>query len=262
MKLKYVVVYLCITVSCVALILYSAQNLPSDVKEVAGSAWEVFYAVFGIIYAIIVGFILAELLGRYHRLISDIGNELNALQCIRDFLIYVDQNSEVKNKILLALRDYLNSVINREWHEMSYTAKAGGEDTSAELYGLMHAVEGIKIIDESDKIVLEKLIDKISDITEYRTERFDQSFKNLSPLLHILILFLSLIMVMGIMFIAISSFVIQAFMVVAMLTAVFLLYVVILDLNRPFVGLWNISSAPFERMLHTLDPQRFENRKD
>ena len=245
--------YLIVLLICIAITLLIRSLAPDDVRGVPSSTWEVFYGVFGVIYAIIIGFILAELLTRFHRLISDISNELNALQCIRDFMIYIDENEAAKQNIKLAVRIYLQSILDVEWDNMKSNTETVDSDTSKELYNLMNAVEQIRVIDESDRLALGQLIGHIADVTVYRTQRFDLASRHLSPVLHMLIVFMSIIMVAGLILISVPSLLVHLFMVLSMVTAVYLLYVVIIDLNMPFVGVWNINPQPFQDMLDRFD---------
>lgn len=123
-------------------------------------AWDLFYSVFGVIYAIIIGFILAELLTRFYRLMSCIGDELNAVEDVRDFLVYVDENNEVKKDIKVSLFNYLGVVIDQEWDAMKRSCSSFDSDTSSELYRVMESVENIKVIDQSDGVSLSAIIGK------------------------------------------------------------------------------------------------------
>ena len=52
------------------------------------SAWGVFFTVFGVVYAIVARFLLVSVLTRYGALSQTIEDELNAVESIRDFLVY------------------------------------------------------------------------------------------------------------------------------------------------------------------------------
>lgn len=239
---------------------------PEDMRTLSLSTWEVFYDVLGIIYAIVVGFILAELLGRFSSLKTLISKELNNLECIRDLLIYVDKNTDAKKKILAALRAYATSIFDAEWAILKRIATKNGAqkartdeaDTNERLYALMRAVETIRCIDESDRLVLGQIIEKIADVTVYRTQRYESSSSSLSPILKYLIVFLSFIMILGIILVYVPNIIIHLFMIVAMTTAVFLLYAVVTDLNNPYAGVWHIDPTPFRELARTLDVTHHE----
>jgi uncharacterized membrane protein len=52
------------------------------------SSWSSFFNVFGVIFAIIAGFLLVTVLSRYSNLNQTIEDELNAVESVRDFLVY------------------------------------------------------------------------------------------------------------------------------------------------------------------------------
>ena len=133
---------------------------------------ECFFSVFGIVYAIVAGFLLVTVLTKYSDLSLVIENELNAIETVRDFLIYLhDTNKEVKNKINNALSHYTYSLLNKEWVEMSDPHEPMDSDTSEELYEIMRNTKEISVDRESDGIVFTAIIENISDITKLRTRR-------------------------------------------------------------------------------------------
>ena len=72
------------------------QNIDIDL-----GSWSVFYTTYGILYAIIIGFILVGALGRYEQLKLAVDSEINVIQNIRDFLIYFSDPTSVQNSKIL-----------------------------------------------------------------------------------------------------------------------------------------------------------------
>ncbi len=66
--------------------------LEEGAKEHDNQIWEIFFNVFGMLYAVIAGLILVEEFKRFGDLHEDVELELNALQDIRDYLIYMDED--------------------------------------------------------------------------------------------------------------------------------------------------------------------------
>lgn len=236
------------TVIALVFMIIVRNFFPSEVIKTQIETWGIFFAVFGIIYAIIVGFLLVEVLRRYYNMKATIERELNAIEDTRDFLVYLDENQEAERDIRKSLLDYVNSVVSREWAWMEDWSEISDSDTSPELYQVMEAVHKIRITNESDNIALSAIIDKVSKLTEYRTERLDLSDEHLSPALRFLILFMSIVLVVSFALMAVESVWIHAFMVFSNVIAINLLYLVITDLNHPFEGLWNIRDTSFRRV--------------
>lgn len=240
----------------ITLMLVLRHFFSETLEDVSIEAWGIFFAVVGAIYAIIAGFLLVELLSRFHRLSATLQDELNAIEDIRDFLVYIDDNENVKYNIRQALLNYIDSVIGREWSILVSRPKEGDSDTSPELYKIMEAVEDIQVIDQSDSVALDAIITKISDVTSFRTERFERSKQQLSPALRGLIVFMSTMIVIGFVLMYLSSVWIHSFMIFAVVTSIYLLYFVIRDVNQPYTGLWNVTNKPFlkvrERLINSL----------
>jgi uncharacterized membrane protein len=95
------------------------------------AAWNAFFSVFGIVYAIVAGFLLVTVLTKYSDLNQAIENKLNAIETVRDFLTYLnDEKNEVKMSIKDTLSHYSFSLLNKEWPEMSDPHEPMDSDTS------------------------------------------------------------------------------------------------------------------------------------
>lgn len=235
-------------VAGVALLLLVRPLVRDSVTPVDIEAWGIFFAVVGVVYAVIAGFLLAQLLTRYHQLSSRLHEELNALEDIRDFLVYVDdgqQNTAAKLAIREALVRYIRNIIENEWPRMTAGERNMDTDTCEELYGVMRAVEKIRPEDQSDIIALRAIIDHVADVTTHRTERLDMVGHGLTPPLRVLLYFMSAIISIGFILMGIQSLSIHVFMVVSVITSIGLLLIVMFDLNKPFAGIWNIDAEPF-----------------
>jgi hypothetical protein len=218
------------------------------------SSWSSFFTVFGVIFAIVAGFLLVTVLNRYSNLNQTIEDELNAVESVRDFLVYLDDHQQIEiDKIKHALLNYVTSVANTEWAEMSAPRIPMNSDTSEELYEVMRSGKRIKVSEERDSIVLSALIETISDITKLRTKRIALANERLPPRLRALMLFMSTTLVGGFVFLGVQGIFAHVYMLVTLTVSIHLLYMVIEDLDHPFYGVWNISCAPLDDLV-----KRFE----
>ena len=79
-------------------------------------AWSVFYTVFGVLYAIIIGFILISTLEKFDNLKRAIDTEVNEIQNFRVLLKYFgDSQKVIINNIRKSLLSYVNSIHSIEW---------------------------------------------------------------------------------------------------------------------------------------------------
>ena len=215
--------------------------------------WEEFYSVFGMIYAIVSGFLLVEVLNRFNKLSEVVEAELNAISDVRDFLLYVDGQEDIKQSVKKELQEYVHSVATVEWSTMNDDYAVLNSDTSKELYDVMHAVNKVKVNNESDREALHFLISEMSSITSLRTERISIANQQLPPRLKHLLVYMSVVLVAAFVINAGMEPWIHCFMVGSITACVHLLYIVIADLNTPFTGLWTISVSPLIELYLTFD---------
>ncbi len=209
------------------------------------SAWGVFFSVFGVIYAIIAGFLLVEVLQRFASLSATLEEELNALQDIRDFLTYLDNQDATKKGIIKSLAGYVDKVSGDEWEEMQDLSKPTDSDTSMELTDLINSVAKVRVGNDSDQVALQLLVEKISNITTLRTKRINVADAQLPPRLKILLLFMSVFLIVGFILMHVANVYIHLLIVAGVTIAIVLNYLIIDDLNTPFDGVWSIGKGHF-----------------
>ena len=227
---------------------FQYENIEADV-----GIWGGFFTVFGVIYAIVAGFLLVEVLGRYSTLSNTIEAELNAVECLRDYLVYLDddQHSE-KSEIRASLRNYLISVRDEEWPAMSDEDNFVDSDTSEELYAVMRAVKKIVSHAHIDSVVLGSLVEKISDTTVQRTLRISLSNQRLPDRLRLLLVFMGIVLSIGFLVVPVVSIWIHLLMTTTLAMAVHLLNLIIDDLDHPFFGVWNLDQQALEQLIERL----------
>lgn len=214
------------------------------------AAWGVFFSVFGIVYAIIAGFLLVTVLSRYSNLNQTLEDELNAIETVRDFLTYLgDEQKEAKRGIKRALLHYATSLLDKEWAEMVDSREPIDSDTSEELYELMRKSKEIGVDSENDRIVFSVITETISDIAKLRTRRIALANDRLPPRLKLLLIFMSIIIVGSFVLLGVQNLYMHQIMLVSLIVSIQLLYMIIEDLDHPFHGIWNINRMPLEELV-------------
>ena len=212
------------------------------------SILEIFFSLFGVLYAIIVGFAIYVVLENYNQIKQCMGKEVNELQDLRDYLIYVDDQDQVKEKIVNNINSYVQSVVDKEWPAM-IACQSIDSDTPAEIYAIAQNINTIKTNNPSDSIALERLINSLAAVTTYRTERLVASIEKLPALLSHVIFMLSLFIVFVFTLIPINEFWLNMGLNALNSFGIALVYFVIMDLDYPFGGVWSIRPKPYEEFL-------------
>ena len=223
-----------------------------DEVALDAQAWGAFFTVFGVFYAIIIGSLITNVLGRFTSLSRTVEEELVALEEVRDLLIYLDENKETKKEIYTALLDYVNSVLGKAWEEMGNINSSFNTDTSNELYKLIKAVHKIKITNESDKFALGALMNKITDITTLRSKRISYAREQLPSRLQTLVTFMSIMLLFGFIFVGVHNIWIHGLMVFSITILIYFAHIILSELNHPFRGVWNINKRPFQEFQRKL----------
>ena len=249
-KLIRIIAPLLITGALTALILVSIKEhiQYKDIFEDV-AAWSAFFSVFGIVYAIVAGFLLVTVLTKYSDLNLAIENELNAIETVRDFLTYLnDEGNEVKKSIKHSLSQYTSSLLEAEWPEMSDPHEPMDSDTSEELYEIMRNSKKISVDTEKEGIVFTAIVENISDITKLRTRRIALANERLPPRLKILMVFMSIVLIAAFMLLGVQNIYTHLTILVSLSISIHLLYMIIEDLDHPFYGIWNINRLPLEEL--------------
>ena len=215
-------------------------------------AWGVFYTVFGVLYAIIIGFILISALGKFDQLKLAVDSEVSEIQSIRILLQYFSDNQiEAINNIRKTLFAYVHSIHSIEWEDM--IKKDSQPEFSEELRNVRDSVSHLKSEDENDSIALTSIINTLSGLTACRTKRIYLANEEIPGPIMKLLIFMSCVMVGGFIILGVENFWIHLFMIWSLSTTVHLIITLLNDLNNPFIGIWLIEKNHYFGIVKSID---------
>lgn len=215
-------------------------------------AWGVFYTVFGVLYAIIIGFILISALGKFDQLKSAVDSEVSEIQNIRILLSYFSDNQkEVINNIRKNLFTYVHSIHSTEWEDM--IKKDSQPEFSEELRNVRDSVSHLKSEDENDSIALTSIINTLSGLTECRTKRISLANDEIPGPIMKLLFFMSIILILGLIVMGVQNFWAHLFMVSSLSITLQLIINLLTDLNNPFTGIWLIKKDHYYGIVKSID---------
>lgn len=229
---------------------------PLKDSPVSSSLWESFFAVFGLTYAIIVGLFLVESCRRRNELSSIIYSEVNAIGDIHDCLGYFikrGKNKKVIDDIIEKLRNYVQS-IKQDWNIMrDPRSQAGtGEDGKKKsknrlkmfnYKGVRPIIEHVSELDvkgEGERHALEIISDRVCDITTYRVNRRELAQHGLTQGLYLLIPFMSVVIWVATLLLPVGNDWVHGFIVFSTTVALIALFLLLVDADHPFIGLFSI----------------------
>ncbi len=235
---------LAIAVSLVGLIIVRKFYHHSDLKrnnEVAGFA----FSVIALFYALQLGFTMVNVQNRFENLHQAIDNEAdNLANLYRDAAVFPE---EVRHRIRIQIRAYINQVINEEWNLM----KEGKVSFKAADMGhqLWHMYYDYSPKTDQEKIWYEQSIDRLNTANHLRLERLYYSTLSLDPMMWAL-LFGGAIMTIGFMYLfGTESFKAHVIMTAILAGLIAFLILTVISFDNAFIGTEKIEPAAFQKVL-------------
>jgi hypothetical protein len=223
------------------------------------NTWEIFFSVFGVLYAIVVGLLVVDALTRLRDMSSTIQDEVSTVEDAWESIDYIDDSPEtkpIKNAMKDSLLYYLAEVIKNEFKEME-NVKRTKKISRIMSKRLIDVMKEIKKLDMSaNQVAVQALIAKLADLTSHRSKRRELALHVFHHPLHILLYCMSIVMMAGFILLPICEYWLHAFVACSVAASLALLHVVIWDLDNPYGGYWAITDEPFLHMQDALSKTR------
>ena len=246
-------------IATATLILYAEVHKVSEFSqysEILRSQWAAIGAYFSIIstlYAISIAFLLWKAMTDFDHLRSILRDEANKVKSIVIFLDYFDdvkgeQTEIAVNKIKQTLSDYVARVTDFNKPDTDRL----NADRLRRCIGLIERIEAPK---PNDIIALENVINSLSDLIMIRSARTSALENRMSPYLFAILFMMSSCIVL--MFFIFDSTQFGSTHIIIFVLSFFYSFVLILliDLDHPFNGYWNIKIHAFGEVLEMLAPR-------
>jgi len=162
-----------ITLGCIFIV---RHWIPEDIKGQASDSWAIF-AFCGVLYALMVGFVLSYALSGYQSSSSDVGAEAHSLSGLSRVatLFGADSRDQIGHELIC----YARAVIDDEWPRM-----ADGEQSelaTAATDRLIRSVGGLDRTSPNNAALVSSL-DRVRELSETRAARLQASTDNLPPM--------------------------------------------------------------------------------
>jgi len=162
-----------ITLGCIFIV---RHWIPEDIKGQASDSWAIF-AFCGVLYALMVGFVLSYALSGYQSTNSDAGAEAQSLSGLSRVatLFGADSRDQIGHELIC----YARAVIDDEWPRM-----ADGEQSelaTAATDRLIRSVGGLGRTSPNNAALVSSL-DRVRELSETRAARLQASTDNLPPM--------------------------------------------------------------------------------
>jgi hypothetical protein len=205
--------------------------------------WEIFFSLFGLVYAIIVGLFIIEAHRRMRELSTIVQSELNAVGDLEDFLEYFRENEHeaAAEEVRDRLRIYASSLI-ADLEQPKKAPKEQAQERRREIASIIDAVMALEPPEAgtASESALDAIVRKIADLTTFRSQKTEMARRGFPGLFYGLLAVMTAVVVVGFSVMAVPSKGLHYVFVTVTAAALTWLVTLVWDVDHPLEGYWNI----------------------
>ena len=209
-----------------------------------------YFSVVGTFYAVLVGLIVYDAQSRFSESKANVESE--ASSTLLTYIIAEQMPSPQNAQLKKELGHYTERVIHNEWETLK--SGVGDEDARQTLIRISQIVTSIEPVTQSDAILLDKLVDDLSDAWKMRRARIDDAARDL-PFTEWLILIIGgVVTIIFGYFFALEDRAIQVTMTALLTLIISLNIYAVFEFSHLYSGNISIPQIPFlavERYIHS-----------
>jgi Protein of unknown function (DUF4239) len=237
----------------VAALLYAVQVLvPHGIRREHNDVAGFVYAVLGVLYAVMLGFVVVNEWESLEAVKSNIFTETNELGSLywNSRALPPDQGRALEK----TTKDYANVVINEEW-EMMNDGKSSAEATQL-VYTMRDEINALPTATPKQQEIDQQSLEHVNNLAAARRARINESAESVPPILWV-VLILGSVLTVGYSFLfGLANFWAHLVISAPLGVMVVLVLIVIDQLNHPFGGLVAVEPDAFHVFLNRLPAQR------
>ncbi len=199
----------------------------------------------GTIYAVLLAFVVSAVWGQFNE--SRTVVEREATEVVDLFRIIDGFRTEARRPLHRALARYLDAVIGHEWRAMATGDDATSEKIGAELDVVWRGLHCFEAQTDCERTLHGEALSRFNDLSDARTERLTAARTRMPLGLRLLLYVGALVMTASMFLLGVRSFTIHAVITGAFAASISHVLYLVEDLDDAFSGLWQVSTAPFER---------------
>ena len=215
--------------------------IPQDIRSLPNdnSALEIFFSVFGLVYAIIVGLFVIEAHRRMRELSSLIQNESDAADDIIDFLRYFKGPEQIAATD--AIRGHLLSFADSLPHNLQHLDDEEQlRKWRPNINEMIRNIECLDPITPASNSALDGLVRKVADLTTFRLEAMQVAKGGFPTPFYLLLGSMPIVVIGGFILMDVESEIIHRLLIATIAVVMWFLSVLVWDLDHPRKAIWNI----------------------
>ncbi len=208
-------------------------------------------AVVGVIYAVLLGFVVIVTWESFNSAESIVGQEASTLRSIHRESAAFPQ--ETREQIQGLVRQYATEVVNEEWPAMA-DAEPGDPRVGDVLDELTAAIASVPVSTPAQEEFVGAEAQRLSELVALRSERLDYADRGIPEVLWVALVVGGVVTVGFALLFGLRRAVLHSLMVGSLAALVGVLFFVTLVINYPFAGDVAVEPEPFQRVLTDFGP--------
>ena len=215
-----------------------------DHNDIAGFI----FATVGVIYAVILAFIVIVTWEQYDKADEITSKEANCIASLnQDALSFP---AEFRAELRAELKDYVNAIITDEWKTMERGERSKKVHDIQDK--IVRSYSSFQPKTETQKIYLAESVKKLNEASELRRQRLLYASSGVHPILYLVLFAGSFITIAFSMFFGTENFTEHVLMASALAAMIAFSLFTIISLDYPFAGRFSIQPDVFTKVLTTL----------
>ncbi len=191
------------------------------------------YAVIGVIYAVILGFVVISVWEQYQDAESNSRQEADAVGDI--YRIAEGLPGTARQQMQDTVVGYANAVIDIEWDAM-HDGTAPSQEAVTQADALWNAFYGVEVSSPQDQEMFAAALAELDSLSEHRRERLEDATSGLLSIMWWVMIGGGLLTVLFPCLFGVENGLVHALIIGTLAASIGLLLFVVYDLNHPFSG--------------------------
>jgi hypothetical protein len=199
----------------------------------------------GTLYSVVYAFAIYVIWGQFTSVENEIQKESGTL---KDLLLFSQRLKEtVREPIVRAVKTYARRVAETEW---SALAAGQATDKTDKLFStVVSSVTDVKLEDDTERVLYQRLLEIANEASAHRDERLALSVKRMPQTLVVFVTLTAAMILFLLFFFPFRSVALGLVSVAITTMLLFFADFVLMDLDNPFEGTWNVGSEPFAELI-------------
>lgn len=219
--------------------------------DIGGIGW--LLGVVGTIYTLVAAFTMVEVWNQFNNTSSLISREAKTIISIWNYTDFLNDKA-LDSKMQKCLTEYLQESMTTERKQAAKGIRSIQSSTT--LLNILRVIDKVKFDDPKDAAIFPLLTQAYEDLATIRSDRLEAGIARLPGMIRIFFVALSIMLMVSYILVGYIHLPLYIIHTVFGATIISLTYKIIIDLDNPFDGYWNLDYGAFTQAKEHISKNR------